>query len=92
VERLPVNRPLEAPAAQRMEGEWLVLPVMAEVLVVRTQLVLTEEVRVRTRRVTEEQEVRAPVRRERLELEDATRDGVRGLPAAAGPGPAPDPH
>ena len=96
VERVPVNRPLEAPVAQRTEGEWLVLPVMEEVLVVRTQLMLKEEVRIRTRRVTEEQEVRAPVRRERVELEDATRDGVRGLaaggraPDAPPPAPAPE--
>jgi uncharacterized protein (TIGR02271 family) len=88
VERVPVNRPLEAPAAQRTEGDWLVIPVMEEVLVVRTQLMLKEEVRIRTRRVTEEREVREPVRRERLELEDATRHGVRGLPAPA-PAPAP---
>ena len=95
VERVPVNRPLEAPVAQRTEGEWLVLPVMEEVLVVRKQLMLTEEVRIRTRRVAEEQEVREPVRRERVELEDATRHGVRGLapggraPDAPPPAPAP---
>ena len=91
VERVPVNRPREAPVAQRTEGEWLVLPVMEEVLVVRTQLMLKEELRVRTRRVTEEQEVRETVRRERVELEDATRHGGRGLPdlgGAAGPGAA----
>ena len=81
VERVPVNRPLDAPVAQRTEGEWLVIPVMEEVLVVRKQLVLKEELRIRTRRVTEEQEVRETVRRGRVELEDATRDGVRDLPA-----------
>ena len=92
VERVPVNRPLEAPVAQRTEGEWLVFPVMEEVLVVRTQLMLKEEVRVRTRRVTAEQEVRQTVRRGRVELEDATRDGVRGLPEPApAPTAAPDP-
>jgi uncharacterized protein (TIGR02271 family) len=92
VERVPVNRPLEAPVAQRTEGEWLVFPVMEEVLVVRTQLMLKEEVRVRTRRVTAEQEVRQTVRRGRVELEDATRDGVRGLPESApAPTAAPDP-
>ena len=84
VERVPVNRPLEAPVAPRTEGEWLVLPVMEEVLVVRKQLMLKEEVRIRTRRVTEEQTVREPVRRERVELEDATRHGVRGLDAEDG--------
>ena len=92
VERVPVNRPLEAPVAQRTEGEWLVIPVMEEVLVVRTQLMLKEELRVRTRRVTAEQEVRQTVRRGRVELEDATRDGVRGLPEPVpAPTAAPDP-
>jgi uncharacterized protein (TIGR02271 family) len=86
VERVPVNRPLAAPVGQRTEGEWLVIPVLEEVLVVRTQLMLKEEVRIRTRRVTAEQTVRETVRRERVELEDATRDGVRGLPAAAADG------
>jgi uncharacterized protein (TIGR02271 family) len=82
VERVPLNRPLDAPVAQRTEGEWLVIPVMEEVPIVRKQLVLKEELRVRTRRVTEEQEVCETVRRGRVELEDATRDGVRGLPAS----------
>jgi uncharacterized protein (TIGR02271 family) len=81
VERVPVNRPLEAPVAQRTEGEWLVIPVMEEVLVVRKQLMLKEEVRIRRQPVTEAQEVRETLRRERVELEDATRDGVRGADA-----------
>jgi uncharacterized protein (TIGR02271 family) len=92
VERVPVNRPLEAPAVQRTEGEWLVIPVMEEVLVVRKQLMLKEEVRIRTRRVTEEQTVVETVRHERVELEDATRHGVYGLDDPAGgvpAGPAP---
>ena len=95
VERVPVNRPLEAPVASRVEGEWLVVPVMEEVLVVRTQLMLKEEVRIRREPVTEAREVRAPVRRERVELEDATRHGVRGLdarPPGAGAGQAGGPQ
>lgn len=88
VEHVPVNRPLEVPVMQRTEGDWLVLPVMEEVLVVRKQLMLKEEVRIRRRQVTEEQEVRETVRHERLELEDATRHGIRGLPEVEGPGDA----
>ena len=87
VERVPVNRPLEAPVAQRTEGEWLVIPVMEEVLVVRKQLdAQGGAARSARRRVTAEQEVRETVRRERVELEDATRVGVPGLP-----GPDSDP-
>jgi uncharacterized protein (TIGR02271 family) len=80
VERVPINRPLEAPAASRVEGDWFIVPVMEEVLVVRKQLMLKEEVRIRKQPVTEPQEVRETLRRERVELEDATREGVR-LPA-----------
>jgi uncharacterized protein (TIGR02271 family) len=85
IERVPVNRPLEAPAVSRVEGDWYVVPVMEEVLVVRKQLVLKEEVRIRRQPVTESREVRETLRRERVELEDATRDGVRGMPGAEAP-------
>jgi hypothetical protein len=67
-----------------VEGDWLVVPVMEEVLVVRKQLMLKEEVRIRRRPVTEPREVRETLRRERVELEDATRHGVRG-PETRGP-------
>ena len=86
VERVPVNLPLEAPAVQRTEGEWLVIPVMEEVLVVTRQLVLKEEVRIRTYQVTEEQEVRETTRHEHVELEDATARGVRAAPRPEGVG------
>jgi uncharacterized protein (TIGR02271 family) len=79
VERVPINRPLEAPAAIREEGDWLVIPVMEEVLVVQKRLMLKEEVRIRKDQVTEEQVVHETVRRERVELEDATVHGVDGL-------------
>jgi hypothetical protein len=80
-----IGRPLEAPAASRVEGDWYVVPVMEEVLVVRKQLMLKEEVRIRRQPVTEAQEVRETLRRERVELEDATRDGVREMPGADAP-------
>jgi len=84
IEHVPINRPLEAPVTQRTDGDWLVLPVMEEVLVVRKQLMLKEEVRIRRRPVTEEQQVHETVRHERLEVEDATRHGAHGLPGAGG--------
>jgi uncharacterized protein (TIGR02271 family) len=85
IERVPINRPLEAPVEPREEGEWLVVPIMEEVLVVQKRLMLAEEVRIRKRQVSEAQEVRGTVRRERVELEDATVHGVRGLREAADP-------
>jgi uncharacterized protein (TIGR02271 family) len=82
VERVPVNQPLEAPVETRVEDDWLVIPIMEEVLVVQKRLMLKEEVRIRKRQVTETQEVRESVRSERAELEDATVHGVKGLDGA----------
>jgi len=79
VERVPVNQPLEAPVAPREDGDWLVIPIMEEVLVVQKRLMLVEEVRIRKRQVTEEQQVRETVRHERVELEDATVHGIRDV-------------
>ncbi len=70
VERVAVNRPLEAAAQRRTEGDWLIIPVMEEVVVVRTQLMLKEEIRIRTRQVMGEQEVVATTRHERVELDE----------------------
>lgn len=82
VERVAINRQIDAPLEPRMEDEWLVIPIMEEVLVVEKRLMLTEEVRIRKRQLTEEQEVRDLLRYERIELEDATVYGVGGLRAA----------
>lgn len=81
VERVPINRPLEAPVSMREEGDWLVIPIMEEVLVVQKRLMLKEEVRIRKEQVVEEQVVHESVRREHVELEDATVHGVSGLEA-----------
>ncbi len=82
VERVAVNRPLEAPVEARSEDDWLVIPVVEEVLVVQKRLLLKEEVRIRKRQVTEAQEVRATVRRQRAEIEDATVHGVQHQPTS----------
>ena len=51
VERVAIDRVVEEPPAQRYEGDVLVIPVMEEVVVVKTQWVLKEELRVRKRAV-----------------------------------------
>jgi uncharacterized protein (TIGR02271 family) len=79
VERVAMNQPLSAPLEPRIEGGQLIIPIMKEVLVVQRQLVLVEEVRVSKRYITEQHEVREPVRRERVELEDASIQGERPL-------------
>lgn len=57
IEHVPVGRILDAPVAQRQEGETLVLPVVEEVLVYRRKLYLREEIRI-TRRKKPVDEVR----------------------------------
>jgi uncharacterized protein (TIGR02271 family) len=81
VERVVVDRMLEAPVEPRYEGDWLIIPIMREELVVEKRLMLAEEVRIRKHRVTEEQVVRETVRRTRIDIEDATVHGVAGAPA-----------
>lgn len=92
VERIPINRPLDAPVSNRTEGDVLVIPVMEEVLVVQKRLMLKEELRISRRQVVEDQVVRETVRRERLVVEDATtygahiQDAASATPRAGTPG------
>jgi uncharacterized protein (TIGR02271 family) len=91
VERVRLDRLIDEPVTTRQEDGWLIVPIMEEVLVVTKQLVLTEEVRIRTRRVIEEQEVYEILRRERVEIEDATMSGTADttrLPSPTGDRPA----
>jgi uncharacterized protein (TIGR02271 family) len=79
IERIKVDRHVTAPEEPRDEGDWLIIPIMEEVLIVHKQLVVSEEIRIRKRAVTEEREIRATVRRERAELDD-TEIQTRPLP------------
>ena len=69
VERVPVGRPVEAVPPVREEDGVLIVPVLEERLVVTTELVLVEEIRITRRSRTER--VREPVtlRSERAEVE-----------------------
>jgi uncharacterized protein (TIGR02271 family) len=86
IERIRVNRPVDAPEQRREEGEWLVIPIMEEVFVVQKQLMVTEEIRIRKHLVTEEHEVRETIRRERASIED-TRP-AEAMPSSRRPGAA----
>jgi hypothetical protein len=57
VERVPVNRLIDAPVETRQEGETTVIPVIEEVLTIQKRLFLKEEVRI-TRKRTEVREPR----------------------------------
>lgn len=53
VERTPINRHVDFIPEPRVEGEFTILPVVEEVLIVRRQLVLVEEIKVRSVTTTE---------------------------------------
>ena len=69
VERVPVGREVEAAAPPRQEGDVLVVPVYEEVLVVRRQLMLKEELRIRRRASTVPHAEKAVLREETLVVE-----------------------
>jgi len=72
VERIPADQyDTNAPASP----DETIIPVIEERLVVETRAVVVEYVRIRTRRVTEDQEVRAPVRREVVTVQELRADG-----------------
>ncbi len=51
VERVPINRMIETAVAPRQEGDTLIVPLLEEVLVVETRLMLREELRITRKRV-----------------------------------------
>ncbi len=61
VERIPAD---QYDSSAPPDPDETIIPVVEERLVVETRAVIVEYVRVRTRRVTKDQEVRAPLRRE----------------------------
>ena len=73
VERTPINRHIDFIPEPRVEGEYTILPVVEEVLIVRRQLVLVEEIKVRSVTNTENVEQIFVARKMRavIEREDA---------------------
>jgi uncharacterized protein (TIGR02271 family) len=77
VERVPVDRIVDAAPAVRQDGDVTIIPVMEEVLVVEKRLVLKEELHVRRRRTQESVEVPVTLRRERVEVKRLPADETR---------------
>ena len=69
VQRVPVNRELDAPAQPRQEGDVLIVPVVEERLVVQKRLVLVEELHVRRRAVERPHQQRVVLRSEEAMVE-----------------------
>jgi uncharacterized protein (TIGR02271 family) len=86
VERVPINQTLPAgalPPATRYEGDVLIIPVVREVAVVETRLLVVEELRVTKRQVTTTHTEPVHLRREELIVE---RLPTTPPPAAEGSG------
>ena len=69
VRHVPVGKAVDAVAPIRTEGDTTIIPVYEEVLVVRTQLVLREEVHLTTHRESTQSSERVALRRQRVEVE-----------------------
>jgi len=64
VERVAINRPVEAIPPTRQEGDVTILPVVEEVVTVERRLILKEELHVRLVRTTEQHQERVVLRRQ----------------------------
>jgi uncharacterized protein (TIGR02271 family) len=69
VERVAVNREVDAVPAIREEGDTTIIPVVQEVLVVTKKLVVTEELRIRRRQIVEEHAQPVVLRSQRAVIE-----------------------
>lgn len=80
VERVEVNQDVDEPPPVRHEGDTTIIPVVQEVLVVQKKLVVTEEIRIRQRRVQEEYAEPVSLRSQRalVERHPADEAGANG--------------
>lgn len=86
VERVPVGREVEAPPPVREEADGtVVVPLVEEVAVVETRLVLREEVRLVRRRRTETVEIPVTLRRQEAVVERLPAGGPDGEPSTPDP-------
>jgi len=71
IERTPVNRLLAQgeTLSPRQEGDWTVIPVVEEELVVTKRLVVREEVRIRKKRTVRKEQVSDTVRSQHLAID-----------------------
>jgi len=69
IKRVPINRPVDSPIAVRQEGDTLILSLLEEVLVVKKQLLLKEELHIITKRSEHHQPEQVTLRREEVTVE-----------------------
>ncbi len=81
VERVPVDRWVDAPLAVRQEGDTTVIPLHEEVMLVETRLKVTEEVRITRRRSTLRARERVTLRHEEAIIDRLAVPAVDDQPA-----------
>jgi uncharacterized protein (TIGR02271 family) len=69
VERVAVNRAVDAPVAIRHEGDTTIIPILEEVLVVEKRLMLKEEIRITRRKQQVSEPQRVTLRTEHAAVE-----------------------
>jgi len=69
IERIPLNRVVDAPVAMHQEGDTLIIPVLEEVVVTEKRLMVREELRITTRRIEEQVSQQVTLRREEVTVE-----------------------
>ena len=75
VTRVPIGRVVDVAPSMRTEDDIMIVPVLEEILVVRKQLVLKEELHIRQRVETEAVEVPVTLRKQRAIVEREAPDG-----------------
>lgn len=74
IERVTVNQPTDGPVNPYYEGDWMIVPLVEEVLVVTKRFMITEHIRIGKRTVVENKEVSDTLRREHVEFEEVKAD------------------
>jgi uncharacterized protein (TIGR02271 family) len=74
IERVSINRVVEGPIPVRYEGDTMIISLLEEVLVVETRLLLTEELRITTRRTETHTPARVTLRHEDVTIERVDRE------------------
>src|SRR5690606_33264616 len=69
VERVPIDRIVDAPPGVRTEGDTTIIPVLEEVAVVEKRWMLREELRITRHRFDQPQSQRVTLRREEVTVE-----------------------
>ena len=68
IQRVPIGRPIDTAPPVREEGDTTILSVVEEVIVIRRQLVLKEEVRIRRVQVAERYQDNVTVRQQDISV------------------------